>query len=212
MDTNILRSLSYGVYVIGSLDEGRNVGCVANSLMQITSSPATVAVSVNHDNFTNSCIQKSGMFSCSILSVESDPSLIGTFGFQSGREVEKFDGVDYEMAAGLPVLKDSCGYLVCRVVNRMETDTHTVFLGEIVEGGVFGKKEPMTYAYYHQVIKGKSPKNAPTYLPETETGTSENKNKKFVCQICGYVYEGDSVPDDYKCPVCGQGKEQFKEV
>lgn len=211
MDIKIVRNLSYGVYIIGTRDGERYTGCTANSLMQITSSPATVAVSINHDNYTNSCIEKTGMFSCSVLSTESDPGLIGRFGFQSGRDTDKFSGIEYTAAESMPVIKDSCGFLVCRVIDKMETSTHTVFLGEIVEGQVFGDREPMTYAYYHKVVKGKSPKNAPTYIPDEEE-KQEKGTKKFVCQICGYVYEGDSLPDDYKCPVCGQGADQFKET
>ena len=167
MNTNIFRNLSYGVYIISTMDEGRATGCTANSAMQITSSPATIAISINHNNYTNECIKKSGMFSISILAEDSEPSLIGGFGFRSGRDNHKFIGVDFKIVNDVPVIKDSCGYIVCRVINTMETDTHTVFLGEVTDADVFnGNRKEMTYAYYHNVIKGKSPKNAPTYLPE----------------------------------------------
>lgn len=159
MNTMIFRDMSYGVYVTTSLDGDRPVGCITNSIMQITSDPATIAVSVNHDNYTNSCIAKTGKFAFSILSENSDPSLIGTFGFQSSREADKFKDVDMEMAAGLPVIKDSCGYVVCRVIDTMETQTHTVFLGEVIEAESYGKSDnAMTYAYYHKVVRGKAPK------------------------------------------------------
>ena len=214
MDTKVFRSMSYGVYVVGSMDGDRPVGCIANSIMQITSSPATVAVSLNHDNYTNGCVAKSGIFSFSILGQKSDPGLIGGFGFRSGRDADKFEGVAYRMVSGCPVIEDSCGYVVCRVIDRMETATHTVFLGEVVDGAVSpAQEEPMTYAYYHQVIKGKSPKNAPTYLPEEETVQSEEKQEGravWVCQICGYVYEGDPLPEGFQCPVCRQDASHFK--
>ena len=164
MNTKVFRNLSYGVYVISSLDGERPTGCIANSVMQITSSPATIALSMNHDNYTNSCIAASGKFAVSILSEESDPGLIGNFGFQSGKDVNKFDAADYRMESGLPIVTDSCGYIVCRVIDKMETSTHTVFLGEVIDGDVIGSNPPMTYAYYHQVVKGKSPKNAPRSL------------------------------------------------
>ena len=217
MNTMIFRDMSYGVYVTTSLDGDRPVGCITNSIMQITSDPATIAVSVNHDNYTNSCIAKTGKFAFSILSENSDPSLIGTFGFQSSREVDKFKDVDMEMAAGLPVIKDSCGYVDCRVIDTMETQTHTVFLGEVIEAENYGKSDnAMTYAYYHKVVRGKAPKNAPTYLPEVDgkdtPSTEEKKTGKWVCQVCGYVYEGDELPADFKCPVCGQGADKFKKV
>ena len=105
MNTMIFRDMSYGVYVTTSMDGNRPVGCITNSIMQITSDPATIAVSVNHDNYTNSCIDKTGKFAFSILSEKSDPSIIGTFGFHSCRDTDKFSNVDYEMAAGLPVIK-----------------------------------------------------------------------------------------------------------
>lgn len=215
MDTRIFRSLSYGVYVVGTLDGERPTGCVANSIMQITSSPATVAVSINHDNYTNSCIQNSGKFSFSILAEDSDPGLIGGFGFRSGKDADKFDGVDHELVSGIPVVKDSCGYVVCRVIGSMETATHTVFLGEVVEAAVYeGNRKPMTYAYYHQVVKGKSPKNAPTYLPEEEKKeeAAEKVIGRWKCKICGYIYEGDELPADYSCPVCRQGADQFEKI
>lgn len=214
MNTKVLRSLSYGVYVVSTLDGARPTGCVANSAMQITSSPATIAVSINHDNYTNECISKSGMFAVSILAEDSSPSLIGHFGFQSGRDVNKFDTVSYEMQSGLPVLTDSCGYIVCKVVDRMETSTHTVFLGEAIGGETFKTTPAMTYAYYHNVIKGKSPKAAPTYIPDEDDTKAAEPAKKWVCTICGYVYDGETpfeeLPDTYTCPLCKQPKNKFE--
>ncbi len=166
MNNNTLYKLSYGVYVVTTWDSGRPTGCTANSAMQITSSPATIAVSINHDNYTNKCIDETGRFAVSILAEDTLPLIIGTFGFRSGKDSDKFADVAYEVAGQMPVIKDSCGYLTCEVVNKMETETHTVFLGEIKEAELFGDRDPMTYAYYHKVIKGKSPKNAPTYIPE----------------------------------------------
>ena len=134
MDNAIFRKMSYGVYLLTTMDGERPTGCTVNSVMQITSEPATVAVSVNHNNFTNECIDRSGLFAFHILSEQSDPALIGTFGFQSGRDADKFEGLSWEKKEGVPVLTGGVnGYVVCRVVNRMETSTHTVFLGEVIE-------------------------------------------------------------------------------
>lgn len=212
MNTNIFRKLSYGVYVVSTWDNGRATGCTANSAMQITSSPATIAVSINHDNYTNQCIENSGKFAISILAEDSEPSIIGTFGFRSGRDTDKFDMVDYSVKDYMPVVNDSCGYIVCNVIDKMETATHTVFLGEVVGGDTFGDREAMTYAYYHKVVKGKSPKNAPTYLPEQEEVKEEKKLRRFKCEVCGYIYEGEELPEDYKCPVCGMGVDKFTEI
>ncbi len=211
MNTNAFRSLSYGVYIVSTLDGERPTGCVANSAMQITSSPATIAVSMNHDNYTNSCIQKSGMFAVSILSETSDPGLIGTFGFQSGKDVNKFEGVEAIEKEGISIVADACAYVVCKVIDKMETSTHTVFLGEVVDADVLKAGDAMTYAYYHKVVKGKSPKNAPTYLPDDVE--EKEDSAKWTCGVCGYVYEGttpfEELPDDFKCPLCGQPKSVF---
>lgn len=217
MNKQAFRNLSYGVYVISTLDGDRHTGCIANSAMQITSSPASIAVSINHDNYTNSCIKKSGKFALSILSEKSAPEIIGKFGFQSGRDTDKFSDVKYQVKEGIAVLDDACGYIVCRVTGTLETSTHTIFLGEATDAEPIDSTAPMTYAYYHNVIKGKSPKNAPTYLPEEDNASSESvsasPDKKWVCSICGYVYDGEipfeQLPDSYVCPICKQPKEKF---
>ncbi|NMA67662.1 MAG: flavin reductase [Clostridiaceae bacterium] len=212
MNPKVLWNISYGVYIISSMDGDRPTGCTANSVMQVTAEPATIAVSINHDNFTNECIKKVKKFAISILLETSDPSIIGTFGFKSGKETNKFDNVSYELKENLPIVKDSCGYIICNVIDMMETQTHTVFLGEVIDGDVFDESEQvMTYAYYHKVIKGKSPKNAPTYMPDEDKKQDVNTSK-YECQICGYIYEGETIPQDYMCPICGQGAEYFKKL
>ena len=211
INKNAFRNMSYGVYVVSTLDGERPTGCVANSAMQITSEPATIAVSINHDNYTNACIKKTGKFAISILTEQSDPGLIGTFGFQSGKDVNKFDRVEAVVKEGLSVVADACSYLVCKVIDKMETATHTVFLGEVIAADVLKEEEPMTYAYYHKVVKGKSPKNAPTYIAEEEE--TVQKEEKWVCGICGYEYRGEipfeEVPEQFVCPVCKQPKSVF---
>ena len=211
MDNKIATKLSYGVYIVTTWNDGKPTGCVANSIMQVTAEPATFAVSINHQNFTNKCIKDIGKFAISILSEASDPKLIGTFGFKSGRQIDKFDGVDYKVQSRLPVLTDGCGYIVCDVIDSMETETHTVFLGKMTDGGMLSDKPQMTYDYYHKVIKGGAPKTAPTYV---EGGAVEPKprGKKYKCTVCGYIYEGDELPADYVCPICGVGTELFEEV
>lgn len=212
MNNNVFKNLSYGVYVVSSYDKKQNkhVGCIANSIMQVTSTPATIAVSINHDNYTNGCIKEFGMFAVSILTEQTDPQIIGTFGFKSSIDTDKFENIKYETKEGLNILEDSCGYMICKITDKMETETHTVFLATVVEGDTLKNEEPMTYSYYHKVVKGKSPKNAPTYLPE------EKKEEIYKCSICGYEYNGDTpfeeLPDDYVCPICGVPKSMFKKV
>ena len=211
MNKNALWQLSYGVYVISTWDNGRPTGCTANSAMQITSDPATIAVSINHDNYTNSCIQENGKFAISILGEHTDPGRIGVFGFKSGRDCNKFDEVQEAVKGYMPVVADACAYIVCEVIDKMETSSHTVFLGKVLDADILRKDEPMTYAYYHNVIKGKSPKNAPTYI--AEEASDKTVEAKYVCSVCGYIYDGDipfeELPQDYKCPVCRQPKSAF---
>lgn len=166
MNNNVFRNLSYGVYIVSCNDGNKYTGCVVNSIMQITSNPATIALSVNHDNYTNGIIDKTKKFAVSILSEESKPLSIGTFGFRSGRDFDKFSVIPYDIVDEMPIIQDACGYLICNIINKVETSTHTVFIAEVTNGDVLNDKKPMTYAYYHNVIKGKSPKTAPTYIEE----------------------------------------------
>ena len=116
MNKKVLRNLSYGVYAVSALGENRMSGCIANSIMQITSSPATLAVSMNHDNYTHECIEKSGMCAVSILSEKTDPNIISQLGFQSSRDVDKFMNVPFITKHNIAVVDDACGYLVCKVI------------------------------------------------------------------------------------------------
>lgn len=209
MNNKILRDLTYGVYVIGSLEGERKVGCIANSVMQITSNPASIAISINHDNYTNKCIKECNMFSVSILNEESNPNIIGTFGFSSSKDVDKYNDYDYELVEGIPVIKDSNGYMVCEVTSVLETETHTIFVGRVINMNKYNDKNVMTYKYYHEVLKGSSPKKAPTYQ---ENIVEEIKGNRWKCMICGYIYEGDELPIDFTCPICGQGREAFEKV
>ena len=154
MDKKVLRNLSYGVYVVTSKDKERNIGCVANSIMQVTSNPSVIAVSINHDNYTNKIIKETKKFGVSILKETTDPKIIGTFGFKSSNDTDKFDGINFKVISEIPVLEDTCGYMVCKVIDMMETSTHTIFLGEVVEADDYSNENAMTYKYYHEYLKG----------------------------------------------------------
>jgi flavin reductase (DIM6/NTAB) family NADH-FMN oxidoreductase RutF len=193
--------------------------------MQVTATPATIAVSINHDNYTHGCIDKTGKFAISILNEATKPSLIGTFGFASTREIDKFSEVDYEIKEQMPVIKNTCGYLVCNVIDQFETATHTIFLGEVLDGDTYENVgDAMTYAYYHSELKGSSSKNAPTYVPpvvpektkennETSNLEGEAKGKRYVCQVCGYEeYFVGPVPEDFVCPICRKGADKMIQI
>ena len=213
MDKKVLRNLSYGVYVVTSKDKDKNVGCIANSIMQVTSNPSVIAVSINHDNYTNKVIKENNKFGVSILKETTDAKIIGTFGYKSSKDNDKFDGINFKEISEIPVLENTCGYMVCKVIDTMETSTHTIFLGEVIEADDYSTENAMTYKYYHENLKGSSPKNAPTY---EETSISQvdkdSKKSKWKCSICGYIHEADELPDDFKCPICGVGKEYFELV
>lgn len=215
MNDKALYNLSYGVYVITSLEGTRPVGCVANSVMQVTSAPATVAVSMNHDNFTHSAINASGLFAVNILNEDADPGTIGNFGFRSCRDCEKFDDGDFTLRGDLPIINDCGSYVICQVIDQLDTYTHTIFLGKVIDADIRRPGTPMTYAYYHNVIKGTSPKNAPTYRGETAAVPGPAVSPaRWVCTVCGYVYDGDTpfeeLPDSYVCPICKQPKAKFE--
>lgn len=211
MDPTAFYKLSYGVYLCTSWDEGRPVGCVANSAMQITSEPATIAVSINRLNYTHRCIEDCGYFAISVLGEKCDPKLIGTFGFRSSRDFDKFAGIPYKVRR-LPI-PDGVAYFVCKVVSKLETATHTVFLGEVLEAENLDPDRPMTYEYYHRVLKGKTAPNAPTFNPAEP---AKEERARYVCEVCGYEYDGETpfeeLPDDWICPICGVGKDQFRKL
>ncbi|MEG1426304.1 MAG: flavin reductase, partial [Oscillospiraceae bacterium] len=150
----------------------------------------------------------------SVLSENCDPRVIGTFGFSSGRDTDKFDTVTYQWVNGLPVVSDSCGHFICKVVDKLSTATHTVFLGEVIDCDILKSEPPMSYAYYHKVIKGRAPKNAPTYIPDELIVSEPEADGAYICSVCSYEYDGDipfaDLPDDYVCPICGQPKSVFK--
>ena len=208
MNKDVLRNLSYGVYVVSTKDENKATGCIVNSIMQVSSD--TVALSVNHQNYTNECIKKNKKFGISILSTDVDDNIIPVFGFQSGRDCNKFENVEKINIQGIDVIKDSIGYLICTLTGDViETDTHSLFLAKILDGDILNQKEPMTYAYYHKVKKGTSPKTAPTYIEEKPVN-----ELAFRCTICGYIYKGNinDESDDYICPVCKKPKSFFEKI
>ena len=173
MDNTALFLLSYGVYAVTTKDVKDTgsgfAGCIANSAMQVTSSPARIAVAINVDNYTNGCIKACRRFALNVIAEGTPPIIIGTFGFRSGRNTDKLESISYAEIDGLPVLAEAAGCVICDVVETHELGTHTIFIGEITNALRQGDKTPMTYEYYHRVIKGKSPKNAPTYVAPEST-------------------------------------------
>lgn len=168
MNIKALHSISYGLYVVSSIKGDKINGQIANTVFQITSEPPTVAVSINKNNLTHEYIKESKVFSVSVLCEDTPISLVGHFGFKSGRELDKFKDIPYLIGeTGTPVLKDNCiAYLEVKVTGQIDAGTHTIFIGDLVNAEVINDKSPMTYAYYHKVKGGTTPKTAPSYIDE----------------------------------------------
>ncbi|MCL2529266.1 MAG: flavin reductase [Coriobacteriia bacterium] len=214
MDKTALFNLSYGLYIIGAKDGGRDVGCVVNTVTQATSVPTTLIVCINKDNYTNACIKKTKEFSVSILSEETKQNTIGVFGFSSSKDKDKFAEVPTgHTPAGLPYVSEGVtSYLECKVIESVDNFTHTIFIAEVIEAENLSKEPPMTYAYYHRVLKGKTPPKASSYVAEEEETPATPS--KYVCSVCGYVYPGsteefEQLFEDYVCPICNVPKSKF---
>jgi ferric-chelate reductase [NAD(P)H] len=166
MDLTTLYKISYGLYLVGASRDGRPNAQVVNTVFQVTAEPPAIAVSISKENLTHEYIRESRAFSVSILSRETPMTFIGRFGFRSGREMEKCTGIGYRIGmTGSPVILDhALGILEARLVAQLDVGTHTVFVGELVDAQSTGDGEPMTYAYYHQIKGGKSPRTAPTFM------------------------------------------------
>jgi flavin reductase (DIM6/NTAB) family NADH-FMN oxidoreductase RutF/rubredoxin len=166
MNHKALHNLSYGLYVISSRKGASFNGQIANTAIQVTSDPPNIAVCINKQNLTHEFISESKVFVTSILSQDTPLPFIGHFGFKSGRDVDKLKDVNYKLGeAEAPIVLDhSLAYLEARVINQVDVGTHTIFIGKLVGADVLREGEPMTYAYYHQVKRGTTPKTAPSYI------------------------------------------------
>lgn len=217
MNPSIFRSMTYGMFAVGVKGDERPSACIVNTVVQITSSPIQIAVSINHGNYTNECIKKTGEFTVSVLSEDTSGTIIGALGFNSGRDTDKLTNVRHKiLREGLPVLReDICCWFLCKVVNTVETCSHTIFIAEVTSGSDKATGNPMTYDYYHRVIKGKAPKAAPTYQTDEYDKTGKEPYDKYICTICGYVYDDptrpfEELPDEWVCPICKNSKSVFK--
>lgn len=174
MDITALFKISYGLYIVSSKNEEKFNGQIANAVMQVTSEPPKIAVCLNKNNLTHEFIKKSKVFTISILSKETPLPFIGLFGFKSGRDIDKFKDVNFDIGekTGAPIVKDyTVAFIECNLLDMFDVGTHTIFVGEVINCGKLSEEEPITYAYYYEIKKGKASKNAPTFI-------KENKNKE----------------------------------
>ena len=208
METNVLYKLSNGVYIIGAFMDGRAVGCTIDTCFQITSENPLLNISLNKKNYTLEAIKANKRFSLSIVSLDTDPEIIGRFGFVSSRDTDKYNGRGYDVIAGAPCVKGTfAGRLILEAERFIDCETHMLVIARLVDTEA-GEGEPMTYAYYRNSVKAKA-----TTTVEKETATPQKKMRRYECELCGYIaeFEGE-IPEDYICPLCGADSSQFHEI
>ena len=204
LDPTALFTLSYGLYVLTAREGDRDLGCIVNTVTQLTENPTRIAVSVNKQNFTNEVIQRTGVFNVSVLTEAAPMDLFRHFGFQSGRDVDKFAGrTDPVSENGLRYIGGPANALISgKVEQAIDCGTHMLFIALVTEARKLSDAPSMTYAYYFANVKPRpQPKPA-----------QEKPRRGFVCRICGYFYEGDELPPDFICPLCKHGAADFEPV
>lgn len=216
-----LFKISYGLYIVSSGSEENGNGFISNTVFQVTSEPPQFAACCNKDNHTAGIIQSTGHFSVSILHKDTPAELFGTFGYKSGKDIDKMEGMEVRYGdSGVPiVLNEAIAFLECKVVQTYDVGSHLMFIGELVQADILDDgKDPLTYLHYREVKKGVAPKNAPTYIDKSklENKEAEKEFAKYECTACGYIYDEqqeetrfEDLPDDWTCPVCGAEKDDF---
>ncbi len=192
-----LFKLTYGLFVLSARDGMKDNGCIINTVMQVTDTPLQITVAINKNNYTLEMIEKSGVFNVSVLSEDVPFSVFERFGFKSGREENKFTDFEYKQRSCNDVYyltNYTNAYISAKVVNMIDCGTHMMIIGEVTQALTLSDKPSVTYDYYFKNIKPKP----------------EAKKKGYVCKICGYVYEGDPLPEDFICPWCKHPASDFE--
>jgi len=221
--------ISYGLYIVSAGSGSKKSGYISNAVFQVTAEPAQFAVCCSKNNYTASLISENKAFAISVLKQDTDQALISTFGYKSGKDVDKFSGVNFITGVtGAPIVTDgSLAWFECRVVQSVDVGTHLLFTAEILNTQLIEDGEPLTYSYYREVRKGKAPKNAPTYIDTEKSQAKKTDFEKYKCLLCGHIYdpaEGDTegkisagtkfedIPDSWQCPICGADKGSFERI
>ena len=200
MNSKAMYNLTYGLFVLTAKDGDKDNGCIVNTVSQVTTEPNRICVAVNKLNFTHDMIRKTGEFNVSILTEGSRFDTYKHFGFQSGKDIDKFESIEFSRAAnGISyIAKETNAFLSAKVVSETDLGTHTLFLADVTDGEVLSSDPSVTYAFYQKNIKQK-PGNNVTNAPK----------KGFICTVCGYIYEGDTLPSDFICPWCKHDASYF---
>ena len=187
----ITRKITQGMYVLTT----NGGGCMVDAVSQISAGDnPLIAVAVMKKNYTNELLKKNTKFALSVLGEDVRPDIISIFGMNSMRDMNKFEKVEAEEVEGIKVLSDSLGYMVCEIIDSIDNDTHTLFIGKLIEADVYKEGVAMSYGYYQE--------NKEEFVKVT----TENGKTAWICTVCGYIYYGEEIPDDFKCPICGVDK------
>lgn len=191
----ITRKISQGMYVLTT----KNGGCIVDAVSQIsTGDNPLISVAVMKSNYTNELMKNNDKFVLSVLGMDINPDIIKIFGFNSMRDIDKFENVDVTEIEGVNVINDSLGYMVCEKVDSIDNDTHTLFIGRLMEADLFEDSKEMTYGYYQE------------HKDQLLKVTTDDGKTAWICTVCGYIYYGDEIPEDYRCPKCGVPRELFE--
>ena len=205
MDKKAMYSLSYGLFVVTAKRDGKDNGCITNTVIQVTSEPNRISVCVNKSNFTHDMIKDTGVFTVSVISQAASFDLFKHFGFQSGRDVDKFAGyTDCKDASnGTKIITAGTNAYICGlVVEMVDLGTHTMFIADVTDMDVLSNVPSTTYTYYQENIKPK---------PEA-VGKTPDGQTVWRCRICGYEYVGEELPEDFICPICKHPASDFEKV
>ena len=198
MDNKAMFNLSYGLFILTAKDGEKDNGCIVNTVGQVTSQPNRISLTVNKANYTHDMILKTKEFNVSVLAEHSKFETYRHWGFQSGRNTDKLESISFKRSAnGLVYIADETNaFLSAKVVSTLDLGTHTLFIADVTDGEVLSQVPSATYSFYQNNIK---PKPAST-----------EKRKGFICTVCGYIYEGETLPDDFICPVCKHPASDFR--
>ena len=211
IEKEALFKLSYGLFVLSSSCNGRDNGCIINTAMQITDTPCRIAIALNKNNYTHDIISESGVFNISVISRKAGFDIFKKFGFVSGRDTDKFsDCSDKKRSSnGVFYLTEGINaYLSASVISSVDCGTHTLFTADVTEAKVLDKEASATYEYYFSDIKPKSGINT----SQDSKKSQKAKIKGYICRICGFIYEGDTLPDDFICPICNHTADDFEPI
>ena len=200
MDKKAMYHLTYGLFILTAKEGDKDNGCIVNTVSQVTTEPNRIVVAVNKKNYTHDMIVRTGVFNVSILTENSKFDTYKHWGFQSGADVDKTEAVTYQRAENgvIYIAEETNAYLSAKVVSATDLGTHTLFLADVTDGAVLSEDNSVTYSYYQKNIK-----TAPA---------AAEKKKGYICTVCGYVYEGDVLPDDFVCPWCKHPASDFKRI